>query len=169
MRRALDALYDASAWIAALFMIAILASILVQVLGGVFGFYVRGTDAYAGYAMAGVSFLALAHTLKRGEHIRVTLLLQRLHGRPRLWLEAWCLAVATVLSGLFAWYSWKMVWWSWAFTDVSMAEDRTPLWIPQTAMAFGVSVLFVAFLDDTVRLLRGRLPIGGPAASSRSE
>ena len=42
-----------------------------------------GIDAYAGYMMAGAGFLALAHTLKRGEHIRVTLLLSALHGRGR--------------------------------------------------------------------------------------
>ena len=29
------------------------------------------------------------------------------------------------------------------------------MWIPQTLMASGVSMLFVAFLDDAVRILRG--------------
>ena len=41
-------------------------------------FHLPGTDAYAGYLMAAAGFLALAHTLKRGEHIRVTLLLSHL-------------------------------------------------------------------------------------------
>jgi TRAP-type C4-dicarboxylate transport system permease small subunit len=169
MRRVLDALYDVSAGIAALLMIAILVSILIQVLGGIFGFYIRGTDAYAGYAMAGVSFLALAHTLRRREHIRVTLFLDRLDERWRRRFDLGCLLVATVLSGLFAWYSWKMVWWSWSFNDMSMAEDRTPMWIPQIMMAFGVSVLFVAFLDDTVRVLRGGTLGGPPGELSHSE
>lgn len=169
MRRSLDALYDISAWIAALFMVSILISVLLQVLGGLFDFYLRGTDAYAGYGMAGVSFLALAHTLRRGEHIRVTLLLQRLSGRLRRWIELWCVLVAVVLTALFAWYSWKMVWWSWAFNDVSMAEDRTPLWIPQITMAFGVSVLFIAFLDETVQVLMGRDREAPPSEPSHTE
>lgn len=169
MRRFLDALYGLSAGLAALLMIAILASILLQVLGGFFGFYIRGTDAYAGYAMAGASFLALAHTLKRGEHIRVTLFLDRFGERWRRRFDLFCLLLAAVLSGLFAWYAWKMVWWSWSFNDVSMAEDRTPMWMPQILMAFGVSVLFIAFLDDTVRVLRGAALARPAGELSRSE
>ena len=45
--------------------------------GACSSFNLRGTDAYAGYCMAAAAFLALAHTLKRGEHIRVTLFLDR--------------------------------------------------------------------------------------------
>ena len=44
-------------------------------------FNLRGTDAYAGYCMAAAGFLALAHTLKRGEHIRVTLVLEHVGAR----------------------------------------------------------------------------------------
>ena len=67
--------------------------VLLSILGRQLHFHVPGTDAYAGYLMAGAGFLALAHTLKRGEHIRVTLLLTRLQGRARRALELWALAV----------------------------------------------------------------------------
>ncbi|HQA33889.1 MAG TPA: TRAP transporter small permease subunit, partial [Casimicrobium huifangae] len=72
MRSALDRMYMTAAWLAALLMIGLLIMVLLSILGRQFGFHVRGTDAYAGYMMAGAGFLALAHTLKRGEHIRVT-------------------------------------------------------------------------------------------------
>jgi TRAP-type C4-dicarboxylate transport system permease small subunit len=49
----------------------------VGIAGRFFNFYVRGTDAYAGYTMAACAFLALARTLKHGEHIRVELFLQK--------------------------------------------------------------------------------------------
>ena len=49
--------------------------VLLGIFGRLLGFQVRGTDAYAGYFMAGSGFLALAHTLTRGEHIRVTLVI----------------------------------------------------------------------------------------------
>ena len=77
MRRALNALYGGAAWLAALFMIALLVAVLLSIAGREFNFHVKGTDAYAGYCMAASAFLALAHTLKRGEHIRVNLLLER--------------------------------------------------------------------------------------------
>lgn len=162
MRRALDRLYDGCAWLAGAFMVAILANILVQVVGSYLGYYVRGTDAYAGYCMAAASFFALAHTLRRGEHIRVTLVLQRLPPGVRRGFELFCLAAAVFLSAYFAWFSWTMAWWSYAFNAVSDAQDMTPLWIPQLAMAIGVSVLAVAFVDELVRVLRGGAAV--PAA-----
>jgi len=159
MRRALDTLYDGCAWAAALCLVCLLGMVVTGILGGMFGFYVRGTDAYAGYFMAGASFLALAHTLRRGEHIRVTLILERLGGRWRRALELWCLAAAVVLALAFAWYAGKMVVWSYNFNDTSAAEDRTPLWIPQISMALGGLVLAVAFIDELVAVLRGREPV----------
>jgi TRAP-type C4-dicarboxylate transport system permease small subunit len=91
---------------------------------------VPGTDAYAGYLMAGAGFLALAHTLKRGEHIRVTLLLGKLKGaRGARWSSGrWRAAPA---GGLFAFYSARLVWQSHLFNDISTGNDATPLWIPQ--------------------------------------
>ena len=76
MRRFLDFLYDAAAWLAALAMIGVLAMVLASIVTRQLGINFQGTDAYAGYSMACAGFLALAHTLKRNEHIRVTLLLQ---------------------------------------------------------------------------------------------
>jgi len=70
-RRALDKLYDAAAYGAAFFLVGTLAMVALGVVGRLLNWYVAGTDAYAGYCMAACGFLALAHTLKRGEHIRV--------------------------------------------------------------------------------------------------
>ena len=156
MRRFLDFLYDAAAWAAALCMIGVLAMVLTSILGRQFHFHLPGTDAYAGYAMAAAGFLALAHTLKKGEHIRVTLLIGRLSGGTRRVLEMWSLSVAVLLSGLFAFYACRLVWQSHAFNDMSTSNDATPLWIPQLAMAVGTVLLCVALVDEWVLELRGR-------------
>lgn len=156
MRRFLDRLYDSAAALAALFMIGLLAMVLLSILGRQFHFHVPGTDAYAGYLMAAAGFLALAHTLKHGEHIRVTLLLNALRGRARRALERWALGAAVLLAWLFAFYSVRLAWQSWKFHDVSTASDATPLWIPQTAMAVGTVIFAIAFVDELVLELRGR-------------
>jgi TRAP-type C4-dicarboxylate transport system permease small subunit len=156
MRRLLDFLYDASAWLAALAMVGVLLMVLLSIVSRQVGFHVPGTDAYAGYAMAAAGFLALAHTLKRNEHIRVTLLLGRLQGRARHGLEMWALSAGVLLAGLFAFYAVRLAWVSRAINDVSTSNDATPLWIPQLAMATGTVVLLVALLDDWVLELRGR-------------
>ena len=156
MRRFLDFLYDAAAWAAALCMVGVLAMVLTSILGRQFHFHLPGTDAYAGYSMAAAGFLALAHTLKKGEHIRVTLIIGRLTGGTRRVLEMWSLSVAVLLSGLFAFYACRLVWQSHAFNDMSTSNDATPLWIPQLAMAVGTVLLFVALVDEWVLELRGR-------------
>ncbi|HET7729288.1 MAG TPA: TRAP transporter small permease [Usitatibacter sp.] len=158
MRKALDLLYDAAGYLAAFFMIGILLMVLASVLGRAAGFNLRGSDAYAGYAMAAASFLALAHTLKRGEHIRVTLLLERFRGRLRRPLEIWCHAAGSLFCAVLAFYSVRLVWQSYTFNDISQGNDATPLWIPQIAMAVGAVVLLVAMLDDFVLALRGKAP-----------
>ena len=83
MRKFLDVVYNAAAYLAALFLVGTLTMILLGIFGRILNFQVRGSDAYAGYLMAGSGFLALAHTLKRSEHIRVTLVLQLLKGGAR--------------------------------------------------------------------------------------
>ena len=156
MRRALDALYDGAAALAALCMVGLLMMVLLSILGRQLHFHLPGTDAYAGYLMAAAGFLALAHTLKRGEHIRVTLLLSSLRGGWRRALEIWALAAATLLAMLTAWYSCRLSWQSHSFHDISTSNDATPLWIPQLAMAAGTVILAVAFVDELVLELRGR-------------
>src|SRR5678815_3182635 len=104
LRRALDRLYDAAGYLAALFMAGTLAMVLVGIAGRLANFHVPGSDAYAGYCMAACGFLALAHTFKRGEHIRVSLLLEHAGPRLRRGLELVSLAIATVLAAAFSWY-----------------------------------------------------------------
>jgi len=156
VRRALDALYDGAAWAAALCMIGLLAMVLLSIVSRQLSFHVPGTDAYAGYLMAAAGFLALAHTLKKGEHIRVTLLLSHLQGRARRGLEIWSLAAASGLATLSAIYSCRLAWQSHSFNDISTSNDATPLWMPQLAMAAGTVILAVAFIDELVLELRGR-------------
>ena len=156
MRKALEGLYDGAAWLAALMMIGVLVMVLIGILGRQFNFYVPGTDAYAGYLMAGSGFLALAHTFRRNEHIRVTLLLQSLAGGARRGLELWCLVVAVLLAAVMAYYSVRLSWQSHLFHDISTSNDATPLWIPQLGMAAGTVILLVALLDDLVLELLGR-------------
>jgi len=156
MRKLLDALYEYAAYAAALFMIGTLVAVLAGIVDRYLNLGVRGTDMYAGYCMAAAGFLALAHTLKNGEHIRVSLILQKLHAVAKHRLEVWALFAATALAALFAAFSVKLAYNSWQFHDISTGNDATPLWIPQTAMAIGTVILLIAFVDELVLEIKGR-------------
>ena len=155
MRRLLDGLFDGAAALAALRMVALLVMVMLSVTGRLLHFHLPGTDAYAGYLMAGAGFLALAHTFKRGEHIRVTLLVSALSGRAKHLLELWALGASAALAGLMSVYSARLVWQSRAFNDISTGNDATPLWLPQLAMAAGTLILLIALLDEWVLEWRG--------------
>lgn len=156
MRRFLDWLYDAAAWLAALSMVGVLVMVLVSIVSRQLGFHVAGTDAYAGYSMAAAGFLALAHTLKKNEHIRVTLILGRLKGKARRGLEIWAHTAGVALAALFAFYSVRLAWVSRAINDISTGNDATPLWIPQITMAAGAVILLIALADDWVLEFQGK-------------
>ncbi len=156
MRRFLDGLYTAAAWLAAVCMLGVLGMVLTSIVTRQIGVHVPGTDAYAGYLMAASGFLAMAHTLKHNEHIRVTLLVHALRGGARRAIELWSLAVAVFLSGALAWYAVRLVAQSREFNDISTGNDATPLWLPQLSFAIGALVLLIAFVDELVLELRGR-------------
>ena len=152
LRRGLDGLYFAGAILSGGFLVILLILVVLQMAARWFGFTFPGSAQYAGYAMAAASFLAFAHTLNRGAHIRVSLLLARL-GRFRWQGEVWCFALGAALTCYLAWYSVRAVNWSYKLGDVSQGQDATPLWIPQIAMAAGAILLAIAFIDHLVRLL----------------
>jgi TRAP-type C4-dicarboxylate transport system permease small subunit len=156
MRKQLNLLYESAAALAAVFMVALLGMVLLSILGRQLHFHVPGTDAYAGYLMAGSGFLAMAHTLKRGEHIRVTLLLAALTGGVKKGLEVWAYGFAALLSSMIAFYSCRLVWQSRSFHDISTSSDATPLWIPQLAMAVGTVILSIAFIDELILEITGK-------------
>ena len=156
MRHLLDRIYGAAAWAAALFMIGTLVMILLSVSGRLLDFHVRGTDAYAGYCMAAAAFLALAHTLRRGEHIRVTLILDHAGRRGRQALEIWSHIAGLLCAVLLAWFATRLAWQSFQFHDISQGTDATPLWIPQIGMALGSAIFAVAIADEMVAVLRGQ-------------
>jgi TRAP-type C4-dicarboxylate transport system permease small subunit len=148
MRAFLDRLYLICGALAACCMVGLLAMVLLGIIDRTIPIPFKGTDAYAGYLMAGTGFLALAYTFGRNEHIRVTLLLNALKGKSRFLLEMWSLTIGVVLTGLFAFYAVRFAWQSHTLHDISTGMDATPLWIPQIPMAIGCIVLLVALVDQ---------------------
>jgi TRAP-type C4-dicarboxylate transport system permease small subunit len=169
MRKLLDGIYNSAAALAALFMLCLLLMVLLSIVSRQLHFHVPGVDAYAGYLMAASGFLAMAHTLKRGEHIRVTLLLNAVRGRWKKGMELFALGLAVFLAVLFAFYSCKLAWQSHVFNDISTGSDATPLWLPQIAMAYGAVIFALAFIDEALLELQGRRVVHSSDEALRNE
>ncbi|PWC76774.1 TRAP transporter small permease [Azospirillum sp. TSH64] len=156
MRTALSILYRAAEILGAVLLAAIAVLIVTQVASRLFDRMVPGADELAGYCMAASFFLMLGPALRRGAHIRVGVLVERLHGTARRIFELLCLGFATALSGYFAWYWVRMTYESYDFGDLSQGVLPVPLWMPQALMAVGLVVLVIALIDDLLAVLQGR-------------
>ena len=156
MRRGLNFLYTSAAILAALFLIALLLTVLLTILARQFNWGLSGIDGYAGYFLAGSGFLAMAHTFQKNEHIRVTVFLGMARGKSKFWIELWALGLSSLLAILLAFFSVRLVVQSFLFKDISTSMDATPLWIPQLAMAIGTVIFAVSVIDRMVCHLRQR-------------
>jgi TRAP-type C4-dicarboxylate transport system permease small subunit len=155
VRRALDALYDGAAYAAAAFVFAIFA---VMVGGSVmreFGLRTGGTDDLVAWFCAAAGFLAMAHTFRRGDFVRVTLLLDRLGPRRGRQFEVASLVVGTLFVAYLAWAASIFVYDSWDFGDIANGLIPIPLWIPQSSFVLGSLLLLVAIVEELIRVLRG--------------
>ena len=153
LRKGLDGLYLLSGILAALFLIAILTLIVVQMVARWTGEIFPGAPEYAGYSMAGASFLAFASALNHGSHIRVSILINAVPARVSWFLNVWCFTIGTMVGWYVAYYAWRFTYWSWKFNDISQGQDATLLWIPQSSMVIGSVILAIALTDHLISLL----------------
>jgi TRAP-type C4-dicarboxylate transport system permease small subunit len=154
--------------LAALAMLGAFGSVLLGIVARLLHWNIPGLDAYAGYAIAAALFLALPATLRQGDHIRVTLVLERLPNRLRAGLELACLLLAGALAGYLAWFALRLVWVSYTTHDVSTAADASPLWIPQIAVAVGSAGFALSFAHALLCRLHGRPFFAAPQADEAS-
>ena len=158
MRRTLDGLYLGAGYLAAAFLVIVFAIMMIMSLGRQFGLNIPAGDDFAAWSMAAMSFLGLAHTFKRGEMIRVGLLLERLKGKPKQALEILSHAVGLAFVGYFLWAASRFAYDSWRFNDMAQGTVAVPLWIPQLGFVLGLLLLGIAFLDELIHVLRGNPP-----------
>jgi len=158
LRSALDGLYLLAGYLAGLFLIVIFLLMMGLSLGRGVGINIPAGDDLASWSMAAMAFLGLAHTFRSGEMIRVGLLVDRLQGRTRWWCEIFSLAIGLGFVGFFAWHAVQLTYDSWRFNDMAQGVLAIPLWIPQIGYATGLVILFIAFLDEFVHVLRGGDP-----------
>ena len=146
----LNKIYKFSGYIAAFFLVLVAAFILIGIASRIFGFYIRGLAEYSGYCMAASSFFALAYTFVEGGHIRITLFLEKITGNKKIYLETWCLIIASFFSGYLAFYFIKMLIISYEFQERSEGADEILIWIPQTSVAIGSSIFFICIFHKLI-------------------
>lgn len=158
MRRILNGIYIGSGYLAGLSIVTLTVVVLAQIAGRLLFIRVPSVTQLTGYLMCATIFLALAYTLAEGGHIRVDLIIVRLHKRARWWAELAILLVSLVITGYLAVAVVDLAWESFVTGDRSDGTLPIPYVIPQGAMATGVIILFIRLIDEIVHLVRTGTP-----------
>ncbi len=169
MRRFLDRLYAASGALAAACLASIAVVMLLQAGLREVGVLFRGADDIVGWLCAGSAFLALGHTFRRGELVRVGLVIDALPPRRRRAVGIAALAIAVAFVSYMAYAVLLFVYESWKFKEVAQGLIQIPIWIPQMSFVIGVLVLLVAVLDEFIVLVGGGKPAFEAAEEDRRE
>ena len=167
LRAALDRLYLIAGGCAALCIILICLivsaqvglNILARIGGPSLSFTIPSYADFAGFMLAGATFLAMAHTLRTGTHIRVNLVIQRLPTHFGWPLEVVVLGMGTGLSAYATWFCGALVHESCVYGDMSTGIVAVPIWIPQLTMLAGLGLLTIALAHTLVESLAARAPI----------
>lgn len=167
IRRALDALYLVAAGIAALSLFGIFLAMMAQVVLREMGRQLPGADDFTAYLCVATTFFALAATFKRGEMIRVGILIERVGPRMRPVMEVGTLLLAAAMVAYIVWWTAQDMLFSFEIEEVAQGTVPFLLWIPKLAMPIGAGLLLVALIDELVRVLQGAKPAYVVAAEER--
>ena len=167
MGRTLDRIYLAAGILAGACIVAICllisAQILLNGLGrafpDTFPTTIPSYADYAGFMLAAATFLALAHTLRAGGHVRVTLLTGMMPRRLGVAADAAVLCLGLALAGGVAWFMAALTFESAHYGDMSPGIVPIPLALPQGVATAGLVLLCVALVHTLAELAIRRAPV----------
>jgi TRAP-type C4-dicarboxylate transport system permease small subunit len=99
-------------------------------------------EEYSAYLLASFGTLALAYTFKSGGHIRVDLVLSKLSGRGRGYVNLGCTVIALFIFVFAAYETWGLFYGSWLSQETSI----TRLWLPQLPIVLGTGLMALQLL-----------------------
>ena len=132
--------------------------ILAQIVARYMGIVIPSSEDFAGWLLSATVFFGLAYTFNSGGHIRVTILLTRMAGLQRRYIELFNLSAALFISGYLMFYTIYAIYDSYVYDEVTDTYLVMSLWLVQMPMALGSLFLFIAILDNFLCSVRGKTP-----------
>jgi TRAP-type C4-dicarboxylate transport system permease small subunit len=147
-----------SLWLSAFCMIGMIVLILAEVvLRGAFNSTTEHSDELVGYLLVGVSFFSLALCQGTQSFHRVEMVQARLGPRGRALSSLVFDLLSFAYIALTDWYFVQFVMSSYRREAQASTLLATPLWIPETVMVVGATMLLImlgkAVVDDVRKLV----------------
>lgn len=109
------------------------------------------TWEFSQYSMAAIFALASGPAIRTGVHVRISLLTELLPAKARKWLDVFANIVALAIVALIVSALWTKVSTSFERNILATSVTKSPLWIPQAVVLWGLAQLW---LDLLARLIR---------------
>ena len=100
-----------------------------------------GTDLLSGFVLAMAATWAFSYALRTGSHVRIDVLLPFMPPKLRALADWLALGSIAFFASITSWKVWVMVLKSYSIGAVTNTYPLTPLWIPQTVVGIGFSLL----------------------------
>jgi TRAP-type C4-dicarboxylate transport system permease small subunit len=158
--RLMDRVYIGTGYLCGTLFLLLGLFITYQVMARKLGIITaQGTDQMSGYILVMAATWAFSYALRTGSHVRIDVLLP--HMPP--WLRAladWvALGSIAFFASIVAWQTWLMVLDSYDIEAYSITYPRTPLWVPQSVLGIGFSLLGLTAIQMMLSMLaEGFLP-----------
>jgi TRAP-type C4-dicarboxylate transport system permease small subunit len=153
--RPFDLIERISLWLSSFCMIGMTVLMLAEVvLRGVFNSTTEHSDELVGYLLVGISFLSLALCQSRGAFHRVEMVQMRLGPRGKAVSALVFDLLSFAYVALTDWYFLQFVMSSYRREAQAPTMLATPLWIPETVMVIGATLLLVVLGRAIVRDVR---------------
>ena len=159
--RILDRVYLSMGYLCGTMFLLLALFITYQVIARKFNVVMApGMDLMSGFTMAMASTWAFSYALRTGSHVRIDVLLPFMSPRVRWWADQAALASIVFFVSITAWKTWVMVLKSYEIGAVTNTYPLVPLWVPQTFVAIGFSMLaFTAIHMIIDKIAEATLPV----------
>ena len=161
LTRSLDRVYLSMGYLCGTMFLLLALFITYQViarkLGGIMA---PGMDLMSGYTMAMASTWAFSYALRTGSHVRIDVLLPFMSPKVRWMADQVALASIVFFISITSWKVWIMVLKSHEIGAVTNTYPLTPLWIPQTVVGIGFSMLALTAIHMMLNMIaEAALPV----------
>jgi len=124
--------------------------VIARKLGGIMA---PGMDLMSGYTMAMASTWAFSYALRTGSHVRIDVLLPFMSPKVRWMADQVALGSIVFFISITSWKTWVMVLKSYEIGAVTNTYPLTPLWVPQSVVAFGFSMLALTAIHMMLNMI----------------
>jgi len=108
------------------------------------------TVLFCEFFMIPIVFFGVAYVQAYNGHVKMDILVKRLHPRTGLWFDFVIHILALVIFALATWQSGEVAWRAWIYQDYASGLLKIPFWPARTALTLGVGLLCFRFIFDII-------------------